>query len=1267
MRILQVVHGWFPRNRGGTERYVASLARGLFEDGHEVAILAGSERDSDRGALEREVWEGMPLYRLRRSGLYLESWYHSYHPDSEVLFAELLDGLKPDVVHIHHWHRLTRNLVELCAAAGIPSVVTLHDTSSTCPKSLRLRDGGFCERSVSPESCGDCAQRFFFQSDAEMDQGLISFQEDFAQELRLTNCLIAPSKSLAAVVAGQYPGVKKDIRVLVHGALPESLPTKVSPARPRAAKNAKLRLAYWGELAVAKGLALLLDALENVGRDVALEVDLWGDFAAAEKQQSESWRTRTARMAKRGGVQVNWRGPFEPSSLGDDYDLAVFPSIVCESHSFTVDEAFARGIPILVPNRGGPSDRLRGAGATFLSEDAKDLSRVIKGILKSPELLDRWRQAVVQPKSMDANRKEIFAFYRDAIAEGARGDLIDPRLARARSQFQLRRQSARDLELYEQRGQDGETQHKIVELKQELVQRDETIVHKDGVLDDFNRELKRLSEALDHRDREANRMLSDRQDRVREVEDLLADRDAAIAGRDRELQSFANSVKDLEQTLDERRRSSEETRVEHAAAMQAQESRASMNEAELSRQLQELADRKQMLSDLRSQLGDRDQKLQQWSVLAQSREAEVQNKDAEISAATAIVEKLDQVVAAARAEANTQQEAKAVLAGRIEKLERVRDNLESSLEDRSSRLSHLQAQLEQLSRESEDVRAEIHRLDNTVSERLGPIVEEFIGRTPDHVHEKAEQHLEWAVGNHARLHELLAERDALIDALAREIESVEERDRKSKSTSRSLGRRERLGQRLGAWRRKLKPRPADGKTRLLVVVHDFLPRHAAGTEIYTFKLLQELKSDHDVHLLFCESRPELPRYTVSEGMYEGLPYTEVVHNYHWESFEETYHNPEMEEIFERVLDQFDPDIVHIQHLQYFSFNFIPIAKNRGLPVVYTLHEFMFLCARGGQLLREDYEICELPVPEKCADCIRHQPLAEDYGTENRRRRLEIAEGKLPQGLREAFSRFTGPLASADLDEDGRKTYAEAARRRLEFISERAKLVDLFISPSAFLRQKFIDSGMINPEKIIHSDNGFDLTPFDGVERVESDILRFGFVGTIADYKGVHLMIEAFEEIPDDDVELQIWGDIEIFKEYKQRLLATTRGDNVHLKGRFENGRIAEVLAGIDVLIVPSIWFENSPLTIHEAWMAGIPVIASNRGGMAELVDHEVNGLHFKLGDAADLARQCRRLIDNPELIEEFKQNLGEVKAIAANAIEIGGYYRALLQGGVVTK
>ena len=117
---------------------------------------------------------------------------------------------------------------------------------------------------------------------------------------------------------------------------------------------------------------------------------------------------------------------------------------------------------------------------------------------------------------------------------------------------------------------------------------------------------------------------------------------------------------------------------------------------------------------------------------------------------------------------------------------------------------------------------------------------------------------------------------------------------------------------------------------------------------------------------------------------------------------------------------------------------------------------------------------------------------------------------------------------------------------------------------------------------------------------------------------------------------------------------------MHLEGRFDNTDVGSVFAQLDVLVIPSLWYENSPLTIHEAYLAGIPVIASDHGGMAELVHDGVSGLHFRRGDAADLRAKITRLLDEPDLLEQLARDIPAVKSIADDAVAMEGRYQNLL-------
>jgi glycosyltransferase involved in cell wall biosynthesis len=419
--------------------------------------------------------------------------------------------------------------------------------------------------------------------------------------------------------------------------------------------------------------------------------------------------------------------------------------------------------------------------------------------------------------------------------------------------------------------------------------------------------------------------------------------------------------------------------------------------------------------------------------------------------------------------------------------------------------------------------------------------------------------------------------------------------------------------------------------KILVIVHQFLPKHAAGSEYYTYYLAKELqRRGHDVHLYFTEIDHDRPHADLRTGEYDGLPFHEAVNNHKFPGFQFTYKDSAAEKNLKRVLDEVRPEIVHVQHLHLHSIGYLQILASRGLKIVFTLHEYITMCHRNGQLLKEGLEICEGPEVTECAKCARHWPP--------------------PEGASDA---------------DGEDPYIDAVSTRIDEVKAGLAHVDLFISPSAFLRQKFIDYGFIDPDRIIHSDNGLDTSKYRVVPKVESDKLRIGYFGTISAWKGIHILVEAFNGIPEQGVECKIYGDISFLRDYVRSLREMRHHLDVRFMGEFENTRVAEVLASIDVLVVPSVWFENSPLTIHEAYLAGVPVICSDRGGMAELVEDGKSGLHFRMGDAADLRAKIMRLLDEPKLLDEIRSRIPAVKDIKRDAADMEKRYDALLTGEAV--
>jgi glycosyltransferase involved in cell wall biosynthesis len=145
------------------------------------------------------------------------------------------------------------------------------------------------------------------------------------------------------------------------------------------------------------------------------------------------------------------------------------------------------------------------------------------------------------------------------------------------------------------------------------------------------------------------------------------------------------------------------------------------------------------------------------------------------------------------------------------------------------------------------------------------------------------------------------------------------------------------------------------------------------------------------------------------------------------------------------------------------------------------------------------------------------------------------------------------------------------------------------------------------------------------------------------------------------IELTIHGDHKPDSDaFHRRLAELARGTRTRFAGRFDNARIGLVHAELDVLVVPSTWYENSPLTIHEAFQHGTPVVTCDLGGMRETVRHEVDGLHFRAGDERGLAEALERLARDPALLERLARSVPAVKSIETDAEETEARYLRLL-------
>lgn len=1090
MKVLMIVHGFPPECSGGTESYVLRLCRELMKGGHDVEVLCGSHEGAGPGASEptvdRDRHQGIPVHRVHRTGLYVDNWEKGFAPEVLPHLDRVLESFRPDLVHVHHWIRLTRNLIEHCHDRGVPAVCTLHDLSTTCAAAFRVHDGRFHAPTYDQPACPGCPPPGEYLDGDQVQAEWELFQADFASEMRLARRVIVPSNAHRDLVARVHPLIGGRFRVVPHG--------NIAPFKPRAFRRPReeerfpggpLVLGHWGHLSFAKGLDVLLEAMAALPDPGAVRAEIFGSVVYPGE------RPRIDALAS--GLQVTWRGPYRPRDLKRiPMDLAVIPTRCSESWSFVLDEAFLLGLPAVVPDRGALPERLEGAGSLFRPGDPRDLARALQEVLEDPSLLRTWGRRIPGLLPMAEHARRMERVYREVVSSSAPLPTAPMELRDARVAWKTR--------LLEMRNRDREEDEaRLGQLRSDL----ETA--------------QRTMDQMDRGHREKDRVIAGLQERVR----------------------------DLEAKLEDLRREA------------------------------------QHLQELRERVSARKERLR--AVLGRGRELQQKLHDLEGD--------LRSTLQGVAQHTSASQEGAAGLGGVLD--------AEHSGEEPPGEFGKEPLDLLEAALDGQQRMQDVLERRNTVIRRMGTTIQELLDQ---------------------------------LEALER--------------------------------RRRAKTRPAavlpggGRRLRILMVVHQFLPRHVAGTELYTFNLARELSRRHEVAILAAESDHDRPRFEESRHEMDGLRVHQMIHNYRWESFRDTYDCPEADAAFRRVLRAERPDIVHIQHLHHFSANFVTIARAKGIPVVFTLHDYMLLCPREGIMRRADGEICMQPVPGKCRDCIQGYTLSDTPAPPIPRGLKPGAEALVAKDVMEVLRR-TRP--GMDGEED---PHARAVAARLDYLARVLRDVDLFIAPSRFLQQRFLESGLIPAERIIHSDNGLDLTgrpPATPRRLPPGERLRAGYVGTLAEHKGVHVLVEAMNLIEDERVHCMIWGDLKAFTAYTERIREAIRNPRTLLMGPFPNSRVQDVLAGLDVLVVPSLWFENAPLTIREAALAGLPVIASDLGGMAESVKPGVTGLLVPPDDPGALARALLDCLKAPGPLAGFDPAALPVKSIQQDARDMEARYRKLLR------
>jgi len=456
--------------------------------------------------------------------------------------------------------------------------------------------------------------------------------------------------------------------------------------------------------------------------------------------------------------------------------------------------------------------------------------------------------------------------------------------------------------------------------------------------------------------------------------------------------------------------------------------------------------------------------------------------------------------------------------------------------------------------------------------------------------------------------------------------------------------------------------------RVLFLVHDFLPAHPAGTELYTGGVARALAArGHTVRVFTTEKDIARPHLALTRRVWEGIPVDELVQNLFYADFRETWDYPPAAAAFARVLDEFRPDVVHAMHLLYLSVGCLEEARLRGIPVLFTLHDFWLSCARFGQRLHPDGGLCATVDFARCGTCLAQFKFAQ---SPLERRVAGVVAGvkeatglDLSRPLRLAGDRLRaqGRAEPGGVALEAAQRFEAAARVRDGELCRRVvAAVARFLAPSEFLRERMVAWGL-PAEKVERLDYGLDLAPFRGFTRTPVEELRVSFIGTLAPHKGAHVLLDALAELPlatRARLAVTLHGPKEHHPGYVAELEQRAAALGARLPGTLARADLAAALAATDVLVVPSVWYENSPFTIHEARATRTPLLVSDLGGMRELVEEGRHGWRFPPGDGAALAAHLGRLALDRSALSALDFP-GPPKDFATSALELEQRYAAL--------
>lgn len=425
--------------------------------------------------------------------------------------------------------------------------------------------------------------------------------------------------------------------------------------------------------------------------------------------------------------------------------------------------------------------------------------------------------------------------------------------------------------------------------------------------------------------------------------------------------------------------------------------------------------------------------------------------------------------------------------------------------------------------------------------------------------------------------------------------------------------------------------------KIFLCLHQFFPRFYTGTETLTLEVAEELKRrawEVDIvtgePLLPGDESPKKPQ--LRKDTYRGLevwrfavpdPETPT------ERLDRESNEYLLVKLFERLIAKERPDIVHIFHLWRLSISFVNTVKKYDIPVYFTPTDFWMLCPKY-QLIRFDNSLCVKPTPSRCYPCL----VSSYMGDLNNQSEIFKFSRRYPR---------LGYIMNKKV-----RVFFKLLKVRMKRHQRVFDMLDGVFWPNEFLRELFHKNKLrCRREKLNH----FPVPErvkglYDLPEREDGGVLHITYIGTLRLSKGPQILLEAVKKIgKDTTISVSIWG-ASLDPSFQTTLEAAAQNDNrINFRGTFPQEKLVDILNESDVVVVPALWYENTPLTALSVLAARRVLVASDLGGLASLVENGKNGFLFPPGDANELAKILVKLAHNRDLCRQVVSGITPPKRV----------------------